>query len=97
MTKCNSEEYAASDRPNQSSPGQGLPEYVSNNEAIANEDLVLWYTMGNTHIVRPEDWPVMPVITQGLKLVPRGGSGENKRAFLINYEIEMLPISIAIG
>ena len=64
--------YAAGDYPNQSEPGQGLPEYVSDNDAIANEDLVLWYTLGNTHIVRPEDWPVMPVMTSGFKLIPRG-------------------------
>ncbi|KAG8219327.1 copper amine oxidase [Butyriboletus roseoflavus] len=29
--------------------------------SIDNEDIVLYLTVGTTHIPRPEDWPVMPV------------------------------------
>ena len=35
-------------------------------------DVVLWYTFGVTHIVRPEDWPVMPVEYTGFLLMPVG-------------------------
>jgi Cu2+-containing amine oxidase len=38
---------------------------------ILMED-VLWYTMGITHIPRPEDWPVMSVHRAGFRLVPTG-------------------------
>ncbi|MBH8552861.1 primary-amine oxidase [Nostocaceae cyanobacterium CENA357] len=64
--------YAGSDYPNQTQPGQGLPKYISNDESLMGEDIVLWYTMGVTHIPRSEDWPVMPVHRVGFKLVPRG-------------------------
>ncbi|MDT7667563.1 MAG: primary-amine oxidase, partial [Pseudonocardiales bacterium] len=35
-------------------------------------DVVVWYTFGAHHIVRPEDWPVMPVSTIGFMLKPSG-------------------------
>ncbi|GAA6622052.1 primary-amine oxidase [Scytonema sp. NUACC26] len=64
--------YAAGDYPNQTQPAKGLPEYISNDESLMGEDIVLWYTMGVTHIPRPEDWPVMTTHRVGFKLVPRG-------------------------
>lgn len=33
---------------------------------------MVWYTLGAHHIVRPEDWPVMPVTTVGFTLRPSG-------------------------
>jgi len=33
---------------------------------------VLWYTLGMTHLPRPEDWPLMPAYTVGFRLVPAG-------------------------
>ncbi len=33
---------------------------------------MLWYTFGAHHVVRPEDWPVMPVATIGFMLKPAG-------------------------
>jgi primary-amine oxidase len=62
--------YAAGDYPNQSKGGEGLPRWTAANRAIANQDVVLWYTMGLTHITRPEEWPVMPVHRMGFSLVP---------------------------
>ena len=39
---------------------------------IENTDVVLWYTMGHTHIPRPEDYPVMPTAYIGFTLKPAG-------------------------
>jgi primary-amine oxidase len=39
---------------------------------VADTDLVLWYSFGAHHVVRPEDWPVMPVTHIGFKLKPSG-------------------------
>lgn len=64
--------YSGGDYPNQSTGGDGLPQWVFDNESLVSEDVVLWYTMGVTHITRPEDWPIMPVETAGFKLLPTG-------------------------
>ncbi|MEH1973856.1 MAG: primary-amine oxidase [Nostoc sp.] len=69
--------YAGGDYPNQTQAGQGLPKYIADDEALMGEDIVLWYTMGVTHIPRSEDWPVMPVHQIGFKLVPRGFFSRN--------------------
>jgi primary-amine oxidase len=62
--------YAAGVYPNQSKGGGGLPQFVANNEAIDNRDVVVWYTLGLTHIPRPEEWPVMPATHIGFRLLP---------------------------
>ncbi|MFM2063737.1 MAG: hypothetical protein RLZZ507_3408 [Cyanobacteriota bacterium] len=67
-----SEMYAGGDYPNQTSSGEGLPKYIADHESLENEDLVVWYTMGMTHVPRPEDWPVMPRHQVSFKLMPRG-------------------------
>jgi primary-amine oxidase len=66
------EKYAAGDYPNQHPGGAGLPEYIKSDSNLDNEDIVVWYTMGAHHTVRPEEWPVMPVKTIGFHLVPQG-------------------------
>jgi primary-amine oxidase len=66
------ERYAAGDYPNQHPGGDGLPRYTRNDEPIENADLVVWYTFGAHHVVRPEDWPVMPVTYIGFSLKPVG-------------------------
>jgi primary-amine oxidase len=62
--------YAAGSYPNQSRGGDGLPQFAANNESIENQDVVVWYTFGITHIPRPEEWDVMPVTRIGFKLIP---------------------------
>jgi len=69
--------YAGGDYPNQAPPGQGLPQYIADDESLIGEDVVLWYTMGITHVPKPEDWPVMPVHKLGFKLSPRGFFSRN--------------------
>lgn len=72
-TRYNSDElYAAGVYPNQGKGGEGLPQFVSNNEPLEGQDVVAWYTLGVTHIPRPEEWPVMPVTHAGFKLIPAG-------------------------
>ena len=66
------ERYAAGDYPNQHPGGAGLPEYTARDRAVADTDIVVWYTMGHHHVVRPEDWPVMPVACIGFALKPAG-------------------------
>jgi primary-amine oxidase len=57
--------------------GDGLPRWTRANRPLVDRDVVLWYTLGVTHIPRPEDWPLMPVHRTGFKLVPVGFSSEN--------------------
>jgi len=64
--------YAAGRYPYQCPEPQGLPEYVADDAPVADADVVLWYTVGAHHIVRPEDWPVMPVTHTGFQLKPTG-------------------------
>jgi primary-amine oxidase len=66
------ERYAAGEYPNQHPGGAGLPTYVRDDAPLENTDVVVWYTFGAHHIVRPEDWPVMPVATIGFMLKPVG-------------------------
>ena len=66
------EMYAAGDYPNQHGSPGGLAEYQKADRPLENEDLVLWYSFGAHHVVRPEDWPVMPVSYAGFMLKPVG-------------------------
>jgi primary-amine oxidase len=66
------ERRAAGDYPNQHEGGDGLPRWTAADRPIAETDVVLWYTFGVTHFVRPEDWPVMPVEYTGFLLSPFG-------------------------
>jgi primary-amine oxidase len=66
------ERYAAGDYPNQHSGGAGLPSYIQDDGPLEDTDVVVWYTFGAHHVVRPEDWPVMPVTCIGFMLKPVG-------------------------
>ena len=71
------EKNAAGAYPNQSRGGEGLPRWVADNEPLVGEDVVVWYTLGVTHIPRPEEWPVMPVSHVGFKMIPAGFFARN--------------------
>lgn len=77
-TRYNAQElYAAGVYPNQGRGGEGLPRFVADNESIESQDVVVWYTLGVTHVPRPEEWPVMPVTHVGFKLIPGGFFSRN--------------------
>jgi primary-amine oxidase len=56
---------------------EGLPRWVQANREIANRDVVIWYTLGVTHLPRPEDWPIMPAHRAGFALIPFGFFTQN--------------------
>jgi primary-amine oxidase len=69
--------YAAGFYVNQSKGDDGLQRWVQAKRPIENQDLVVWYTMGITHIPRPEEYPVMSAHKAGFKLVPNGFFAQN--------------------
>lgn len=71
------ERYAAGEYPNQSEGGEGLPAWTAADRPIVDEDLVVWYTFGMHHVVRLEDWPVMPRQEVSFLLQPFGFFDEN--------------------
>ncbi|PIL34657.1 hypothetical protein GSI_03437 [Ganoderma sinense ZZ0214-1] len=42
-------------------PEDALPNWARGDDSLVGQDILLYLTMGITHIPRPEDWPVMPV------------------------------------
>lgn len=64
------ERYAAGAHP--AFGDTGLADWVTQGRSTSDTDLVVWHTVGTTHIVRPEDWPVMPVDRIGFALKPDG-------------------------
>ena len=64
--------HAAGDYPYQHAGGAGLPAYTRANRPVRDTDIVVWHTFVAHHVVRPEDWPVMPVTTAGFQLRPFG-------------------------
>jgi primary-amine oxidase len=72
-----SERHAAGAYPNQNPGGDGLPKWTSADRSLEDEDVVIWYTCGAHHLVRPEDWPVMPVQHAGFRLEPHGFFSQN--------------------
>ncbi len=73
VTKYDPDEmFAAGDYPNQHPGGAGLPEFVKGDRPLENTDVVVWYSFGAHHPVRPEEWPVMPVKYIGFHLIPQG-------------------------
>ena len=64
--------FGGGNYPNQSQSDTGLLKYTEQDRAIVDQDIVLWYTFGVTHIPRQEDFPVMPVVIAGFSLKPNG-------------------------
>ena len=70
------ERYPGGEYPNQRPPSapDGLPHWTSTRDAplAQGADVVLWHVFGVTHVVRPEDAPVMPCERVGFALKPSG-------------------------
>jgi primary-amine oxidase len=66
------ERFPTGDYPNQNPGGDGLPKWTQADRDLDARDVVVWYTFGQTHIPRLEDWPVMPVSSVGFLLRPDG-------------------------
>lgn len=71
VTKYNDHQlFAAGEFTNQSKTDEGLGRWANGTDPVRNEDLVVWATLGFTHIPRVEDFPVMPVEIHNIELVP---------------------------
>ncbi|KAK6148314.1 hypothetical protein DH2020_019226 [Rehmannia glutinosa] len=67
------EDFPGGEFPNQNPrAGEGLVSWVKQNRPLEENDIVLWYVFGITHVPRLEDWPVMPVEHIGFVLQPHG-------------------------
>lgn len=65
------ERYSAGEFPGQDPGGAGLPAFIADDESIENTDIVVWYTIGGSHMPTPEEWPLMPVSRIRFELRPR--------------------------
>ena len=66
------EMHAAGEFQNFGLQDEGLLRWTRSNRSLRDADLVLWYTLGVTHIPRPEEFPVMPASRAGFRLIPSG-------------------------
>ncbi len=66
------ERYAGGRFVNQSNGDDGLAVWTAQDRPLKDTDLVWWYTLGVTHLPRPEEWPVMTTHVAGFKLKPWG-------------------------
>jgi primary-amine oxidase len=87
--------YAAGEYVSQSQGGDGLVRWVKANRAIDGKDIVLWYTLGMTHVPRPEDWPVMPVVHTGFRLMPTGFFNRNPALDLPSSKVDVKTVKAA--
>ncbi len=71
------ERYPAGWYPNQSGPGEGLPDWIKADRSLENSDIVTWYTLSFNHLPRPEDWPIQPVVYANFHWMPDGFFDEN--------------------
>jgi len=83
--------YAAGDTPNQNPGSGGLPKYISNNESIANADIVLWHTLSFHHLTSAEDWPVLNREHHSFELKPANFFNHNPAVDLRRAPFESAP------
>jgi len=66
------EMYASGEFQNFGLRDEGLRRWTRGNRSLRDADLVLWYTLGVTHLPRPEEFPIMPASRAGFRLIPSG-------------------------
>jgi primary-amine oxidase len=44
---------------------------------VFDRDIVIWYSLGETHVPRPEDYPLMPTMKLSVLFRPEGFFGHN--------------------
>lgn len=72
------ERYAAGEYPfNTDGSTDGLKAWTQKNRTVENQDVVLWYTLGVTHLPRVEEWPIMPAHRASFRIVPAGFYSRN--------------------
>jgi primary-amine oxidase len=79
VTPCRDGElYAGGKYPNQAPEhyADALYHYAGE-ESIYDRDIVVWYSLGETHVVRPEDYPLMPNMKLSVRFVPDGFFARN--------------------
>ena len=64
------EQYAGGEFQNLGRDWEGLSTFVKADRSLTDTDIVVWYTLGITHIPRPEDWPYMPAHRGSFRLIP---------------------------
>jgi len=64
------ERHPAGQYPNQGNKTVGLPRWTNADRSVTNTDIVIWYNVGIIHVVRSEDWPIMPIESAGFELKP---------------------------
>ena len=64
------EQHAAGAYPLYYKGEEGLPQWTKANRPIENTDIVVWYTLGFHHVMRAEDWPIVPTSWQEFELRP---------------------------
>jgi primary-amine oxidase len=69
--------WPCGDYPTQSLVDTGMTEWIKDDEALEDTDVVLWYVFGIHHITRVEDWPIMPADTVSFWLKPFGFFDQN--------------------
>jgi primary-amine oxidase len=62
--------YAAGTYVTTNKEPDGLAAWTKANRSIENTDIVGWYTLGFHHVVRLEDWPVMPTLWHDFLIRP---------------------------
>ncbi|KAG4065715.1 hypothetical protein HA402_012393 [Bradysia odoriphaga] len=64
------EQGAAADFPRSRKKNQGLPDYIKDGASVRNADLVFWYSLGFSHLPRPEEFPIMDTHKASLHVSP---------------------------